>query len=75
MGRLTHIDAFQQQQMALHGRRSLQLKLERIRGALVRVRAGTYGNCVECGAAIPAERLEFAPESPFCIKCNERFGR
>jgi DnaK suppressor protein len=34
--------------------------------------AGTYGLCVECGAAIPFERLEVFPESPTCARCGGR---
>ena len=75
VGRLTYIDAYQQQQMALHGKRQLEVQLATIRAALERVKAGTYGLCVECGIAIPPERLEFVPEAPFCVSCKERIGR
>lgn len=75
IGRLTRIDAHQQQQMALHGQRSLEVKLARIRAALDRVRQRTYGACAECGAAISASRLKTTPEVPFCIACQERFER
>lgn len=75
IGRLTHIDAHQQHQMALHGRRRLELQLETIRGALARVQAGRYGLCVMCGDAIAAERLEATPEAPFCAACQEAIDR
>ncbi len=75
IGRLTHIDAFQSQQMALHGRRQLESQLGMVRAALARVKAGTYGKCVECGVEIPEERLEFAPEAPYCVTCKQRLGR
>jgi DnaK suppressor protein len=75
IGRLTRIDAHQQQQMALHGQQSLEVKLARIRAALDRVRQGTYGACAECGTAMPAGRLEATPEVPFCLACQERFER
>lgn len=75
IGRVTHMDAVQQHEMALHGLRNLEIKLERITAALARLRAGTYGQCAECGGSIPVERLEFMPEMPFCSNCNERFGR
>lgn len=75
IGRLTHIDAYQQQQMALHGQRQLKFQLDCIRGALARVKAGTYGLCVECGIAIPPERLEVAPETPFCVDCKGRIDQ
>lgn len=75
VGRLTYIDAYQQQQVALRARRELESRLAAIRAALTRVTDGTYGRCERCGAAIPPERLEFMPEAPFCVKCNERLGR
>ena len=74
VGRLSFIDAYQQHQMGLRGKRNLQTKLERVRAALARIRNGVYGKCVECEAEIPPERLEFAPETPFCVKCQEKFG-
>ncbi|MEX0937340.1 MAG: TraR/DksA C4-type zinc finger protein [Pirellulales bacterium] len=75
VGRLTYIDAYQQQQVALHAKRQLESQLAAVRAALERIKAGTYGACVECGNRIPPERLEFVPESPFCVACKERSGR
>lgn len=75
VGRLTYIDAYQQQQVALHGRRQLGSQLASVRAALERVKAGTYGICIGCGTAIPPERLEFAPEAAHCVRCKERLGR
>ncbi len=74
VGRLTYIDAYQQQQVALHARRKLESQLASVRAALQRVTDGTYGLCVECGTAIPPERLEFVPDAPFCVACKARRG-
>lgn len=74
VGRLTYIDAYQQQQVALHGRQKLESQLASIRAALERIKAGTYGTCVECGSAIPPERLEFAPDTAYCMPCKQRLG-
>lgn len=70
VGRLTFMDEYQQHQMAEHGRRNAESQLARVRAALVRVENGTYGKCVRCGIDIPAERLEYMPEAPFCIQCQ-----
>ena len=75
IGRLTRIDAHQQQQMALHGQRSLEFRLARIQAALSRVQEGTYGLCVDCGEAIAPARLEATPEVPFCTPCQQRRER
>lgn len=39
--------------------------------ALARIRAGEYGLCVDCGAHIPARRLDATPEASRCIPCQE----
>ena len=36
--------------------------------AFVRLRAGTYGICVDCGETIPDERLRLVPDTPYCVK-------
>lgn len=38
--------------------------------ALARIEAGTYGTCVQCGAAIPEERLELRPFADRCVACS-----
>ncbi len=50
---------------------SLLRTLEEIDAALGRIAAGTYGMCVHCGDAIPAERLEFRPFAAGCVRCQQ----
>lgn len=70
VGRLSFIDAFQQHQMDLHAQRKMMAQLASVRAALERVKAGTYGTCAKCGAAIAPERLEYLPDTPYCTGCN-----
>ena len=44
-------------------------RLADIDAALVRVRAGTYGVCEQCGESIAPQRLEARPASRTCIRC------
>jgi len=44
--------------------------IEEIDAALHRIAEGTYGTCVHCGVAIPAERLEFRPFAAGCVACQ-----
>ncbi len=44
-------------------------ELARVRRALARLDAGTYGQCEECGGPIPAARLAAVPETPHCVGC------
>lgn len=43
--------------------------LGRIVAALQRLAKGTYGRCIECGAAIGASRLQVLPEAETCFEC------
>jgi RNA polymerase-binding transcription factor DksA len=40
-----------------------------IDAALKRIEDSEFGDCVKCGAAISAERLEVLPYTPFCRHC------
>lgn len=43
-----------------------QEEIRAIDAALVRIDAGTYGDCVTCGEEISEERLDILPYTPFC---------
>jgi RNA polymerase-binding transcription factor DksA len=45
---------------------------ERVRDALSRVDAGTYGRCVSCGRELPDERLDARPEAERCVDCQQK---
>jgi DnaK suppressor protein len=46
--------------------------IEEIDEALARIAEGSYGRCVHCGVAIPAERLEFRPFAAGCVACEQQ---
>ena len=71
IGRLTRMDAMQQQNMTKAGRRSLEARLKQIAGALAGVQTGDYGLCVRCDEAIGYARLRARPESRLCVLCQE----
>ena len=73
LGRLTRNSAMQDQQMALHQRERLRARQTRIKTALDRIEAGTYGVCPACKASIGLQRLENAPDSPLCVPCIEKY--
>jgi DnaK suppressor protein len=56
--------------VALNRAARLALTIEEIDAALHRIAEGTYGRCVQCGVAIPAERLEFRPFAAGCVACQ-----
>lgn len=76
IGRLSRMDAMQQQRMLQANRAAMQLRLERVRGAMRRFEENEYGECAACGEEIGFARLEAQPEAPFCIRCQSaREGR
>jgi RNA polymerase-binding transcription factor DksA len=48
-------------------RDQIDAKLRALQDACERLRAGTYGRCETCGAAIPDDRLAAEPATRFCV--------
>jgi len=69
VGRLSRMDAMQQQAMAQAQDRARQKERVMIEAALTRIADGEYGYCVECGEEIPQKRLELNPAAALCIRC------
>ncbi|MGF1620552.1 MAG: TraR/DksA family transcriptional regulator [Rhodomicrobiaceae bacterium] len=69
VGRVSRIDAMQQQAMAQEAERRRLLRRRRIESALKRLDEGDFGYCVHCGEAIAEERLKFDPTVPSCVAC------
>lgn len=72
IGRLSRMDAMQQQQMAQASRRIAEQRLLQIDAALQRIATEDYGLCVECDEEIGLARLAARPETPFCVVCQSR---
>ena len=51
----------------------VQSQRSRVRDALQRLDAGTYGQCIDCGRELPDERLEARPEAERCVECQQRY--
>lgn len=47
--------------------------LTRIDRALKDIADGSYGECGECGYAIPYERLKIEPQTERCVNCKGRW--
>ncbi|NNE99505.1 MAG: hypothetical protein HKN25_10850 [Pyrinomonadaceae bacterium] len=50
---------------------SLQQALVDVEDAILRVKSGDYGNCVDCDSKISDKRLLFDPAVSRCISCQE----
>ena len=71
IGRLSRMDAMANQQISLARKKEMELSLEQIKAAKVRLENGEYGICVICEEEISENRLKAKPETPFCINCTK----
>lgn len=71
VGRLSRMDALQQQAMGQSSRQRAQLALARIEAALRRCDEGNYGYCLDCDEPIDPRRLALDPANPLCLRCAE----
>lgn len=69
VGRLSRMDALQQQAMANATAQRRQHDLIRIETALRLLEAGDYGYCENCGEEIAEKRLEVDPLAVRCTPC------
>lgn len=70
IGRLSRMDALQQQSMSQANRLNAVRSLEQVKAALHRIESGDFGFCVGCDDEIEYSRLQARPEAPFCIECQ-----
>lgn len=72
VGRLSRMDAMQQQSMAQSAQRQVENRLRRVNKALAKLISGDYGYCDSCGNDIEVSRLDVQPEAPCCFDCQSR---
>lgn len=69
VGRLSRMDALQNQAMAKAGHIRRQTLKTRLEAALRRLTEGEFGYCEDCGDDIAMARLELDPAATRCISC------
>ncbi len=69
VGRLSRMDAMQQQAMSQAVARLTDVERQRIQSALGRMQSDDYGYCVSCGEEVAEGRLRFDPSVLLCISC------
>lgn len=68
-GRLSRMDALQQQAMTQAGERQVREQLRDIHQAQQAMDQDEYGYCTHCGLAIGYGRLAARPASSLCVQC------
>jgi DnaK suppressor protein len=71
VGRLSRMDAMQQQEMALAAKRRREQLIYQIEDALKRIESGDYGYCIMFDEEIAEKRLDLDPVILTCIKCAQ----
>lgn len=69
VGRVSRVDALQQQAMAQASEANRRHELRRIDAALKRLDEGDFGVCEACGEPIPERRLRIDPAVTECVTC------
>ncbi|MEO1019762.1 MAG: TraR/DksA family transcriptional regulator [Pseudomonadota bacterium] len=69
IGRLSRMDAMQQQAMALAAERRRQTERRKLVAAIERIDDDEFGDCVRCGDEISRGRLEFDAAITLCGAC------
>jgi len=69
VGRLSRMDAMQQQAMAQATERRRAVERQKLEAALARIDADEFGFCADCGDDIPPARLALDPTVLRCISC------
>ena len=69
VGRLSRMDAMQQQSMDLAKEERRAQRLAVLAAALKRIDEDEFGYCLRCGEDIPAARLDVDPAVTLCVDC------
>lgn len=69
VGRLSRVDALQQQALAQETQRRRAMRRQRIQATLERIEQEEFGYCETCGEPIPQKRLELDWTARTCVRC------
>ncbi len=70
IGRLSRMDAMQQQKMAEASRRAVRQRFDRVLAAIASHSRNEYGDCLHCEEPIGYKRLRARPEAALCLICK-----
>ena len=70
IGRLSRMEAIQQQKMTAASHARARLRLKQAKAAYLLMDGEDYGYCRRCDDPIGYPRLKARPETPLCIGCQ-----
>jgi len=72
LGRLTRMEAMNEQEVIQKILNETILRETRLRNALSRIDSEMFGVCIECDEEIGFERMKIRPESVKCVDCANK---
>ena len=75
VGRISRIDAMQQQSMAISTRTKVKISLRKVLKALKRLDTEDFGYCGQCDEQIEFNRLKVQPQASHCLKCQDQLDQ
>jgi DnaK suppressor protein len=75
VGRVSRVDAMQQQSMAVSTRAKAEASLRKVLKALKRMEAEDFGYCSQCDEPIQFNRLKVQPQASHCLKCQDQLDQ
>lgn len=72
VGRISRMDALQQQAMANAQEQQRTRELMAIERAFARIRDEVFGYCENCGEDIAIGRLKVSPSVALCVRCADQ---
>lgn len=75
VGRVSRVDAMQQQSMAVSTRANAQASLRKVIAALRRIDEKDYGYCSNCDELIEFKRLRVQPQASHCLNCQDQLDQ
>ena len=71
IGRVSRMDAINNKSVSEAALRTAKRKLSNLQHALSKTESPNFGDCAKCKQPIPAARLMFMPQSPYCVNCAD----
>jgi len=75
VGRVSRVDALQQQSMAVSTRTKAKASLRKVLKALKRLNTEDFGYCGQCDEPIELNRLKVQPQANHCLKCQDQLDQ
>ena len=75
VGRVSRVDAMQQQSMAVSTRTKAKISLRKVLKALKRLDTEDFGFCGQCDEQIEFNRLKVQPQASHCLKCQDQLDQ